>query len=212
MINNNILINFVLCSRKRPELLLKFINSVYETSDNPDQIGIYVKLDDDDTDSLSKLNLYSTFPNVKIKIASRLCGYECIETFINEMLSELGQTWISIANDDTYLVGKGWDTQLKNITENNSIVHPNQYGLNTILGNGDILYENTYENLIGGTPFYFVPNQCWRQYGLENVTHPYDVSIYKTLINNSWQNKFINLKWVHDRLSTEILMNQRQND
>lgn len=212
MINNNALINFVLCSRKRPEILLKFVESVYQTADNPNDIGIYIKFDDDDTDSLSKLNLFSNFPNLNIKIAPRLCGYDCIEIFIDEMLSELGQTWIAIPNDDTCLVGKGWDTQLKNITENNCIVHPSQYGLNTLLKDGTVLYENIYENLVGGAPFYFVPNQCWKQYGLEKITHPYDASIYRTLINNNWQNRFINLKWVHNRLSTEILINERQNE
>lgn len=191
---NNIKISFILCSRKRPERLLKFISSVYETADTPDEIEILIKFDDDDLESISNIEKYNKYPNVRIFIGPRLTGYDSIEIFLNKMSNDTSAHWISFANDDTYLIGKGWDTQLKNIKEKKCRVYPNKHQL------VDSIYE---EN--GGTPFYFVPNQCWKQYGVENITHPFDTILYNILVSNNWTHKFIDLLWVHQRDSDYLL-------
>ena len=196
---NDIFVSFILCSRKRPERLLKFISSVYNTVDNPDEIEIYIKFDDDDLESISKIEEYKKFKNVKIMIGPRLNGYTSCEFFLNKMIDDTNAKWVSVVNDDMYLIGKGLDTQLKQITETNCIVYPNKHQL------GDSIYENA-----PGMAFYFVPNKCWKQYGLDMVHHPVDTCLNVFLHQNQWKDVFIELHTVHNRDSDDLLNEHRK--
>jgi len=192
--NNKIFISFILCSRKRPDLLLKLMQSVYGTSDNPSEIEFYIKFDDDDSESIARIKDFEKYPNVNIKIAPRLNGYTSIETFLNQMAEETNAEWVFFANDDAYLIGNGWDSEIKKIKDQNCIVYPNKHQLN-----GSI-YKNA-----PNMAFYFIPNKCWKKYGMERFPHPYDTCLNVLLHQNQWKDVFIELHTVHDRDSEDNL-------
>ena len=50
--NNQLLVEFFICSRKRPNFLLDTLNSIYNTVNNSKNIGVSIKFDDDDNTSL----------------------------------------------------------------------------------------------------------------------------------------------------------------
>ena len=58
--------------------------------------------------------------------------------------------------------------------------------------------------------FYFVPNKCWKQYGLDMVHHPVDTCLNVFLHQNQWKDVFIELHTVHNRDSDDLLNEHRK--
>lgn len=198
--NNKIFISFVLCSRKRPDRLLKLIDSVYKTCHYPNEIEFYIKFDDDDNESISRIEEYKKYPNVKIKIAPRMNGYISIDFFLDQMANESTGEWIFFANDDMYFIGDGWDSEIKKIEKQNCIVYPNKHQL------GPSIYENA-----PNMAFFFIPNRCWQKHGCKQLYHPYDAHLNRLLLyENNYKDIFINLQTVHDRDEYYLLEKHRK--
>ena len=190
--NEELLVEFCLCSRKRPNMLYKMFETTFETSDNPNDIAISVYFNEDDEVSLSQIDRYKNFPNTKLYVGPKQDYTEC--EYIAGCLFETSKAkWLCGSQDDTYIGSYGWDTQLKNIDiNNNQIILPSKYQLGSNPAN---IYTN-----IEYLPQFFIPNQCWKKYSdWEYIPHPYDASIFQLLLDNNWTLKHIDMFWIHDR-------------
>lgn len=97
------MISILTPTRGRPERLRKFVNSVLETADNPEDVEFIVRIDDDDHSYEGQI-----FPKqVKIESGPRKNLAQCFEW-------ERGKgPFYFNGGDDTVFHTKGWDTKVK---------------------------------------------------------------------------------------------------
>lgn len=101
-------ISIILPTRKRPALAHAFLQSLFETCQNPDAVEIVILLDNDD-DSYRDFN--SPFRST-LQITGRRLGMG--EITYNGIIQSSGDI-ISLCNDDVLVQSKSWDTEFRKI-------------------------------------------------------------------------------------------------
>jgi hypothetical protein len=97
----------LLCpTRKRPDAAKRMVQSAWDTADNPLDVEVLFRLDDDDPESTAALTSYQCV------IGPRGRGYIDIGSFYNELATEAFGDILGIMNDDVLFITKGWDTEL----------------------------------------------------------------------------------------------------
>ena len=183
-------------SRGRPERLIKAIDSVFATADDPEQIEVSLRFDDDDQVSLDRMAEFRSY-NIWVYIGPRKNGYYSLDEFYTHMAEQTDADWVWLMNDDAVIEGDGWDTQLAEIPTDGVIVQPELYQLG---------FSKYWTHEGGAFPIF--PNRCWRKFGLQQMPHPVDTEMDKLLRSNGWTTQFLKgVGVIHDR-DSEALENE----
>lgn len=181
-------------SRARPDRLLKTIHSIYKTA-SLENFDIRLRLDLDDQLMMDRLKEFESLDNVRVYVGMRRLGYECLNEFYTELADMAPADWLMIMNDDAWIDGKGWDKQLADVPREGFIVQPEWYQW------GQSVYKGEC------SAFPFVPNGCWKKFGLPIIPHEADASLHRLLVDSQgWKTHFLlGVRVVHERDSTEQL-------
>jgi hypothetical protein len=98
----------VLPTRNRPELLERFIDSVYLNCDDQNNVSIYLYVDDDDTKTKECLpSLGSKYPlKISVMIGKRIL----LSDTANKLFSIIKEDIVFLGGDDLIIRTKGWDS------------------------------------------------------------------------------------------------------
>lgn len=157
------LCSVLIASRHRPDGLHKNIQSLHATA-NPENFDVWIRLDDDDAETISRLPEFERYGNVHHLIGPRLNNYFSIGKFCSEIADLAAGEWVMITDDDALMLGSGWDEQLKAVPKTGYVAHPEFYWLDT----------SEYGSGSCGPVAAFVPNGCWKQYGFPDIGEPPD--------------------------------------
>lgn len=162
---------------------------------------ILVRFDDDDAQSLAiRDDLISD--GIRVFVGSRLQGYVSLASFYEELAHEASAPWISVMNDDAYVIGEGWDAQLAEIPTDGVIVQPELYKLG---GSG-------YRNCEGGA-FPLVPTDALKKVGCDRWYGPgIDTFLDQLLrVQHGWRTQFIKgMTVVHERDNHDAIERHRK--
>ena len=198
----------ILPSRARPDRLLKTLESVRATIDNPLYTEILIRLDDDDQESLARRNefehpdprtvvpslmlseLKGKWPRTRVIVGPRGRGYGDLHKMYGELAAATEASWLWMMNDDAVIVGQGWDKQLYELPTTGLLVQPETYQLGF----------SRYANSEGGA-FPIFPNNCWLPEWQDGPENPLDVAIDELLRKRrGWKTHFLpGIEVVHDR-------------
>jgi len=134
------LISILLPTRKRFELMLKSIESLFKTATNPDEIEILLKLDIDNYEEyLDRIDeVYALTTNLKIVISDRHQGYDSLHLFLNELAGVSSGEFLLVWNDDATMLSNGWDDYIMEHTGKICVIqmknnHFSKYGIFPII-------------------------------------------------------------------------------
>lgn len=129
----NPILTVLLPSRNRFDMLLKTINSFANTCKNISNLEIIIKLDDDDTSSISRLEEIRKDVNIKVIISSQLNGYASLHEYANEMVKSATGDWCLFGNDDCLMMTKDWDDIIENVKPTESFKGTPNVGMLSII-------------------------------------------------------------------------------
>lgn len=150
------LCSFFIPSRKRPEGLLKAIDSIYATA-APEHFEILVRLDDDDEATLALQSKLATYDRVRVIIGSHLKGYESVGVFILELAALATAPWCCMIDDDVTLHGD-WHSSLKHLPLDGFHVTAGRY----CIGKRDEKGEGSCYESLGRVQAWFVPTHVMK--------------------------------------------------
>ena len=143
------LVSVIIPSRNRFETLVESIVSVYETADDPSRVEVLVRFDADDENSVSRI---SELPfdkiDIRVIVGQRLRGYIDLNKYINECCSIGRGDFLFLFNDDSKIVTKGWDTELKKFSGQTVVLNPDTFDDAQIYNTFPIISRNIYD-LVG---------------------------------------------------------------
>lgn len=188
------LVSVLIPSRKRVERLKKTIQSLRETA-SPRNYEVRVRIDNDDDESINAIPEFGVFENVHFLIGPRFNGYESNGLFFTELARRSKGDWLFIMNDDSMVIGEGWDRQLASLPKEGIVAYPEFYWLG----------QSRY-NFSGscGVAFPFVPNGCWQKFGWSEIEFPADQKLYDLLV--------VKHGWKVQLLKGVTLRHERDND
>lgn len=102
----------VLPTRNRPNSLKRFINSLFDTCSNKENIFIYLYIDDDDTVTESCLKELSV--NYPSKIFSLVGPRIIMSDMVNKLLPHIKEDIFFLGGDDLIIRTKDWDLKIIN--------------------------------------------------------------------------------------------------
>lgn len=106
------LVSIILPSRKRPHRLLNSLDSLYATANNPEDLEVVIRFDDDDPESLEVMPVLRSM-GAKVLVGSRYKGYASLHVFTNECAEECVGKWFFLWGDDAIMTTKGWDDVIR---------------------------------------------------------------------------------------------------
>lgn len=186
----------IIPTRKRLPRLLKTLDSIMSTATDKDCIEAVLRVDEDDFETLTGFPSQN-YPWVKIVKGPRYTGYTSMGKFVTEACAATDATWCLLIDDDSWLIGKGWDEKLRNIPTTGFLAQAMIYNL------GHSTYFYPESSPVG----LFFPNQCWKLTGQEELSSPADIMIYDAMIKTmGWKMRYIEgLTYRHDRDSDEVM-------
>jgi hypothetical protein len=101
-------------SRGNPELLARCVDSLLAKADNPNNIEILLKLDEDDLPNVECAYRMASFfrTPIGIVVTPQGNGYYDIHRFLNNLAVAARGDWLFVFNDDAVITTQGWDTVL----------------------------------------------------------------------------------------------------
>lgn len=188
--NDSPLVSFCIATRNRVEKLQRLILSFLNTADDPSCFEVCIRVSRDDPATLSVIQELMNLCQLRVVIGYPMSGYPSVCFFNDEATRLALGAWTWSFDDDMVLIGKGWDTQLRQLPLEGIIVQPEIERLNT----------SGYHHHEGG-PIWCVPNRCWAKLGHPVLQFPCDIWIDKLLrVDNKWKTHFLKgiTVW-HDR-------------
>ena len=168
----NPLVSILIPSRALPERLLAAIESIFKGADNPNDLEILVRMDDDD-DTMRDTSVFNG-KAILFLTGKRGAGYLDHHIFYDELASASTGKWAWFMNDDCLVQG-AWMEQLRSMEP--AWVVP---GLH-------VRGESAYPKHCGDIGFPIVPNGCWKKYGMATIPRYPDRFLYRLLVTeNSW--------------------------
>ncbi len=195
------LVSILLATRSRVNRAIKTIKSICNTA-NSEDFEILLRIDDDDHESIASIPLFKRYEKVsKIIVGNRYRGYLDHSKFMDELVEVARGKWLFFFDDDTIIMGKGWDEKLTEVPLHGKIVHPEFYWL------GPSKYPSGSCEPVA----ICVPNRCWEQYGQKILEQPIDMHLQQLLSNNGWENYWLrNIVAYHKRDDEATLFAHRQ--
>lgn len=120
------LVSVLTWTRDRPEGMLRTIAKTRASANHPDRLEFIIKLDDDNVLPYDPLR---SLPYVKVRISHRGRGYGESCRFSRECLELATGIWAFVIDDDSWIVGQGWDDKLAEIEPLNCAAQPERYHL-----------------------------------------------------------------------------------
>lgn len=140
------LASILIPTRNRFDSLLKAIESITSTTEHLDSVEILVRFDEDDENSLKRIN---ELPKDKIDInvmVGKRYGYTELHRYVNEMCEQTKGEFIVWFNDDCIIETSGWDRKIAKYVGQVVCFYPNHRGT----GSGNIfpiINRQIYETL-----------------------------------------------------------------
>jgi hypothetical protein len=160
----------VIPSRKRVDGLLKAIKS-FQAFEDAEDLEIRVRFDRDDEESIDRLKEVEEL-GAKILIGDRMLGYNSIGTFCSEMAAATEAPWIWLADDDSWVEGRGFSETLRATPLSGVVMFPEIYQLN------NCQYTDFLQSPI-------IPNKSW---GDRDIGPPPDAWLYAELVTGKgWE-------------------------
>ncbi len=103
------MVSVIFPSRGRFNHLVKTLDSIIDNCSDVTKIEILVKLDDDDFETLEKINSYKNIDLINVRISNRKKGYESLNEFYNELYEVSTGEFIFCINDDVIIETQNWD-------------------------------------------------------------------------------------------------------
>jgi hypothetical protein len=180
----------IIPTRKRLPRLLVTLDSLVATANDPSQIEAVLRVDDDDEETKTQFPK-DKYPWVKMVIGSRYEGYNSMGKFVTEASREASGKWSLLIDDDSWLVGKGWDSQLSQLPTDGWVAMAEYYHL------GGSNYINTQGCPVG----LFFPTRFWERFGIQEIPCPADEAMRSLAVDcHKWQVKFlVGITYRHDR-------------
>jgi len=118
-------LHLLIVTRGRPQQLMRLMNSIAGTANQPDLLDIYIYIDDDDHETLALIDHFKALPfAINPCIFPRIVSQGgMVESLIRECNADTG---VYLPLPDDYIFGKqGWDTDILNAYW----LFPDHYGL-----------------------------------------------------------------------------------
>jgi hypothetical protein len=194
------IVSILVATRKRLGRLARTLHSIYETA-SLDNFEILLRADDDDLETVGSLpSIVKKYQQVKYIVGPRYDGYASHPVFMDELASIAKGEWCFFLDDDSTIIGKGWDEQLKDVPKTGKIVHPEFYQLGpSKYGSGSCVPVAIC-----------VPTRCWLTLGWDKMVFPIDASLQSLLESHGWENHFLTgITSYHDRDNGDQLAQHR---
>ena len=122
-LNDEILVSFLIPTRKEIDNLITSFNSIEENCSGTNKFEIIVMVDDDDIDTINALQAKNfNFP-FKLIISERF-GYNHLEKYYNIAAEEAKGHWLWIWSGDAYITNKNWDLKLEQYDKQFIVINP----------------------------------------------------------------------------------------
>lgn len=132
------MISVLLPSRRRPEKLKQSVTRLLETAENPVNIEILIRMDEDDHEYVElphKFVEYAGDGTCKI-VGARVTwiygpryGYKELHRYYNELADKARGEWLMVWNDDAMMEQKGWDTVLESVEPGMKVLAMDKWAL-----------------------------------------------------------------------------------
>ncbi len=103
------MISVVLPSSGRTDMCIEATKSLYRMASDPENIEVIVRYDDQDLESLSRVEELPDYPTMRFMVGSRHHGYVSLHDMVNEGCLRARGDYISSWNDDCLILTKDWD-------------------------------------------------------------------------------------------------------
>jgi hypothetical protein len=173
-------------SRKRPDGLIRVVNSITASADRGDY-EVLVRVDEDDHVSIALKEQLESNPHVKVSVGKRL-GYDRLDTgYYTELAKAGGGRWVWIMNDDMVVSGP-WCSELIKVPLSGFYGQPGTHQLN----------KSAYGNdTRSGCPLFV--QGCWEFAGWDCIPMKADYILTAKLEELGWHAAFLNhVKVWHD--------------
>lgn len=167
---NDPVISILIPSRKRTAALAGAIASFANTSPPDANYEILVRIDDDDSHSVSVLQDIKIIPKTTVIVGPSIATRTndgAIRRELNMLYAELSAIarapWIWIWNDDAWIRGDSWYQQICELKESPALV----------LTEHSQLHQSYYHGH-AGDPFPIIPKDGWKYLGLKVPPEPID--------------------------------------
>lgn len=196
------LCSILLPTRKRLPRLLRCMQSIVDSAQDKACFEFCLRLHRDDKETLAALTqLCYAAPQVRIVIGPPE-RYGNLARLYDDCADIAHGKWVWVMNDDVVFQGQNWDVALAGAPADRFIVLPETSR------NGGSTYVREMN-----CPFMWVPNKCWRQYGIDRFQNQFDSFMWQLLRNNGWGTHFLpDLTVWHDRDEPELLQKTREAD
>jgi len=121
-------ITMLLPTRKRTTMVKKSVSGLLELANDPRRIHIAVAYDDDDLESEQyfssnawKLLVENTGATQQVRQIQRL-GWTALHEYYNYLAQQVDSEWYFIWNDDAFMQTQGWDQEIFNNRDYNSLI------------------------------------------------------------------------------------------
>lgn len=187
------LLTTLIPSYKRPQYLVRAIESWRKTAADPSCHEVIVRLSDKDPWKRDTLEYLQTeFANCRVFVGPHMRGYVDTGVFFTEMIQHARGEWFNIWDDDMTIEGDRWDEKLRAAPVRSLVVleryqlGPSLYGPGSLdgVGTGGFLHLKTWKD-IGETAVAFPPDTYMRQVAQRNNWPAYRLP--GTLLNHDWQ-------------------------
>lgn len=151
-------------TRKRPDELLKTLDSISNTTSNPDDVEVFVKFDDDDdvTKDFFQQNEIRVPYHAKLIIGPRpYKGWYGVYVDYNKMAEMSQGTFLIPFNDDADFVTNKWDDILREYVNRMCILHPKNP---SPVSDVDMMFPIIHRNIAVITNCFALSTSIDRQY------------------------------------------------
>jgi hypothetical protein len=119
-------ISVLLPTRNRVDMVIKTLNSLYNTISDKNRLEVILGLDSDDpsiTNLKTKLEEFHGC-DIKLSIFNERHGYVNLHKYINRLAFEADGDWLYLWNDDSYIITKDWDKLLEPYNKTFALLSP----------------------------------------------------------------------------------------
>lgn len=181
--DGDILVSFLIPTRKRLGMLHQSIKSIRETCKNINSFEVVVIFDEDDEETLNEFNKLNFDFKTKVIVSKRF-GYYGLHEYINNAFRESSGKWFWLWNDDLTMVSKNWDQVIREYKNKFLILNPS----NAAPGWRQYCVDATISPIVPRAWFEVLGRfSAYNQYDtyINSVAYPLNLVVNETRLQNS---------------------------